>query len=45
MVSLKNTLKLGVRILKSQAKMKNIRLQFLGLKNQDVLVMMDALRM
>jgi hypothetical protein len=45
MVSLKNTLKLGVRILKSQATMKNIKLQFLGLKNQDSLVMMDALRM
>ena len=45
MCSLKNTLKQGVRILKSQASVKNIKLSFSGLLNDDSLVMMDSIRM
>lgn len=44
MCSLKETIKLGVRILKSQAAIKNIDLKFKGLKDNDSLVMIDALR-
>lgn len=36
---------MGVKILKSQASIKNINLKFKGLKDNDSLVMMDGLRM
>ena len=45
MCSLAETLYMGVKILKSQASIKNINLKFKRLKDNDSLVMMDGLRM
>jgi len=45
MCSVQKTLAAGVKILKGQAAIKNIKLTFHGYKGKDSFVMMDGLRM